>query len=79
MASEIYRVELKHAIQRAVVARIAAWDAERDIEILLGGDVDALAEIINDASAVGSAAMTDEQLERVAEEIIEAHAEQYSH
>lgn len=79
MSFEIDHVELRNAIQKAVNAKIAAWDAENDIEMLLGGDaVDVLAEIIDNAAAVGSAEMNDEQLQQIADSIIEAHAEQYS-
>ena len=79
MSFEIDYVELRNAIQKAVNAKIAAWDAENDIEMVLGGDaVDILAEIIDNAAVVGSAEMNDEQLQQIADSIIEAHAEQYS-
>jgi hypothetical protein len=78
MSFEIDHVELRSAIQKAVNARIAAWDAEHDIELVLGGDeVDTLAEVINNAAVVGSADMNDDQLQQIADAIIEAHAEQY--
>jgi hypothetical protein len=76
---EIDHVELRNAIQTAVNAKIAAWDAENDIEMVLGGDeVDVLAEIIDNAAVAGSAEMNEEQLQQIADSIIEAHAEQYS-
>jgi hypothetical protein len=79
MSFEIDHVELRNAIQKAVNAMIAAWDAENDIEMVLGGDsLDVLAEIIDNAAVVGSAEMNDEQLQQIADSIIEAHAEQYS-
>jgi hypothetical protein len=79
MSFEIDHVELRNAIQKAVNAKIAAWDAENDIEMVLGGDsLDVLAEIIDNAAVVGSAEMNDEQLQQIADSIIEAHAEQYS-
>jgi hypothetical protein len=79
MSFEIDHVELRNAIQTAVNAKIAAWDAENDIEMVLGGDsLDVLAEIIDNAAVVGSAEMNDEQLQQIADSIIEAHAEQYS-
>jgi hypothetical protein len=78
MPFEVDRVELRSAIQRAVTAKIAAWEAEHDVEFILGGDdVDALGEIINGAAAVGSAEMDEQQLDQIADEIIEAHGEQY--
>jgi hypothetical protein len=47
--------------------------------MVLGGDsLDVLAEIIDNAAVVGSAEMNDEQLQQIADSIIEAHAEQYS-
>lgn len=79
MSFEIDQVELRNAIQEAVNAKIAAWDAENDIEMVLGGDaVDDLAEIIDNAAVAGSAEMNEEQLQQIADSIIEAHAEQYS-
>jgi hypothetical protein len=79
MSFEIDHVELRNAIQEAVNAKIAAWDAENDIEMVLGGDaVDDLAEIIDNAAVAGSAEMNEEQLQQIADSIIEAHAEQYS-
>jgi len=79
MSFEIDHVELRNAIQKAVNAKIAAWDAENDIEMVLGGDsLDVLTEIIDNAAVVGSAEMNDEQLQQIADSIIEAHAEQYS-
>lgn len=79
MSFEIDHVELRNAIQKAVNAKLAAWDAENDIEMVLGGDaVDVLGEIIDNAAVGGSAEMDDEQLQQIADSIIEAHAEQYS-
>lgn len=49
--------ELLAAFQRAVIAREQMWDAERDIELLLGHDVDKLDSLIDIYAVAGAAGM----------------------
>lgn len=57
--------EALEALRRAVQYLEDSWDAQRDLELIIGKDIDGLGQSIEDYAVMGADAITEEQLDEV--------------